>query len=531
MARNPRRIFEREGWWYYVRRVPGHLTPRFGTIIKRSLKTQDEALALQKARSLDVVYNDAFESNRVIEPQEIKNIARGVYQQASTADIPESQIDDMLLVLHEQLEHGTDPVYEGPDTSVTLPDGLERNLSKQGVILNDDTRLVLSRHILQAEIKALNDLRSYRKGEFNHAPIPSVEPSVGPVAPPPIENGLVLTDAIDLYLERPEKTKIKQRVYNTQKRHLELYRDHIGTNTPLPRITRIDFNTWIIRISKLNPSWARTRKNDGKTLAQIEAWSKQEAHEGLSASTVGNYTVTVNTFWQWLQDKEHFIGTKPAYTLTPKKAPGREPKEPEPYTDDEVIRLFGSLVFEIAPENHTTLTALPWLTLLGAYSGARIEELCSIRVDDLGEDKDTGIWYMDIRKSKTDAGRRRVPIHSKIIEAGLMDYADNHGDQFLIPALNANQYGDRSTTIGKAYGKYRKSLGIEDKTFHSWRNTAITKLHTAGVSLHDANTLVGHESHDITYSRYSGGLALENQREQLEKIDYTSLTINRKAPC
>ena len=64
----------------------------------------------------------------------------------------------------------------------------------------------------------------------------------------------------------------------------------------------------------------------------------------------------------------------------------------------------------------------------------RLNEICELEVGDVKEAG--GIWYFDLTASKTDAGVRLVPIHSKILEAGLLDCRKSVGRGPLWPALN-----------------------------------------------------------------------------------------------
>lgn len=82
------------------------------------------------------------------------------------------------------------------------------------------------------------------------------------------------------------------------------------------------------------------------------------------------------------------------------------------------------------------------LVMLAGYTGARIEELCSLKLTEVGPDRFT------IKDAKTDAGQREIPIHSKI--AGLVDdLSKNSTDGYLFSDLTSSKYGNRSNAIGK----------------------------------------------------------------------------------
>lgn len=160
-------------------------------------------------------------------------------------------------------------------------------------------------------------------------------------------------------------------------------------------------------------------------------------------------------------------------------------------------------------------TVLADLIRLGMWTGARIESLCALRVEEVREDA------FDILHDKSQAGRRTVPIHSKLkpTMARLIKNAGPEG--YILPGLTMNKYGDRSDAIGKRFGRLKtdKKFGPQH-VFHSIRKTVATLLENAGVPENVAADIIGHDKPTMTYGLYSGGASLEVKREALERIDY-----------
>lgn len=154
------------------------------------------------------------------------------------------------------------------------------------------------------------------------------------------------------------------------------------------------------------------------------------------------------------------------------------------------------------------------LIMMGAYTGARIAELCALKVADVTADS------FHITDAKTIAGIREVPIHSSIKE--LVDELKKDSDDgYLLSGLTFNKYGDRSNAIGKRFGNLKEANGYSSgHVFHSIRKTLTTLLENAGVSENLAADIVGHEKPRITYGLYSGGATLEVKREALERVKY-----------
>lgn len=156
---------------------------------------------------------------------------------------------------------------------------------------------------------------------------------------------------------------------------------------------------------------------------------------------------------------------------------------------------------------------------LGAYTGARIEELCSLKTEDVGEES------FHIRDAKTQAGLREVPVHSAIRPLVQM-LKESSTDGFLISGLTFNKYGDRSNGLGKRFGRLKTALGYgPNHVFHSLRKTLVTLLEDAGVSENLAADIVGHEKPRITYGLYSGGASLKTKAEALALVSYPGLAL------
>jgi integrase len=158
------------------------------------------------------------------------------------------------------------------------------------------------------------------------------------------------------------------------------------------------------------------------------------------------------------------------------------------------------------------------LILLGAYTGCRIEELCSLRVEHATTEA------LTITDAKTEAGDRTVPVHKKLrqLVARLLDESK---DGYLLTGLTFNKYGDRSNAIGKRFGRLKTSLGFDNRiVFHSLRKSFITKLERSGVPESTIARLVGHEINERTslaLGLYSGGLSIEQLRPAVDKVEYS----------
>lgn len=157
------------------------------------------------------------------------------------------------------------------------------------------------------------------------------------------------------------------------------------------------------------------------------------------------------------------------------------------------------------------------MILICAYTGMRIEEAARLQVSDLIEVE--GIPMFNIRKAKTDAGVRQVPIHPAVLST-VKQMAEDSKDGYLIAGLEEGRQG-RSGAVGKRFGRLKKKLSFgRDIVFHSLRHTVVTQLENADVATHILQDIVGHEREGTTHGRYGHGSSATQKLEAIKKINY-----------
>jgi integrase len=175
------------------------------------------------------------------------------------------------------------------------------------------------------------------------------------------------------------------------------------------------------------------------------------------------------------------------------------------FTTDELSTIFGAQLFQRgAVASRKFGPAEFWLPLIGLYTGARIEEIAQLRVNEIQHHPKLGHFFNitdegEDSEVKNESSRRRVPIHQALLVAGLLTYAKSLPDQsgYLFPTLTTDKYRRRSSGYGKEFGKFlRDELKILDrrKVFHSFRHLFKHRCRELGISedVHDA--LTGHTS-------------------------------------
>jgi integrase len=181
---------------------------------------------------------------------------------------------------------------------------------------------------------------------------------------------------------------------------------------------------------------------------------------------------------------------------------------------------------------HKTATALPWASLISAFTGCRLEEVAQLKAADI---KQTGgIWFFEFchdGNGKTEAATRVVPVHRALIDAGLLRYRDAlPRGSMLFPGLKARKSkgGKLGPKLGDAFNWWRNKLGIvrPGVNFHSFRHTVGDRLRKVGVRDDDRAALLGHEDERITSRVYGhDGPGLKRLAAVVEAIEYEGLEL------
>lgn len=245
----------------------------------------------------------------------------------------------------------------------------------------------------------------------------------------------------------------------------------------------------------------------------VKVWTDKLIAEGTTSSSLERIGNGCRSFWLYLQqtgvksmiDPDPFVGAfKLARRVAKTTDTGRSGSS---YTPKELASLYAAA---IANKDQP----LADLIALGAYTGARIEELCQ-----LTKETASGEVFI-IGKSKTEAGIRDCPIHPAVapLVARMLDEAKGG---FLVPSTADNQYGNRSGPLSQRFGHLKKSMGFgRSHVFHSTRNTLATMMERAGVAEGIAADIVGHAKKTLTYGLYSSGSAQKQKLKAISKVVY-----------
>lgn len=256
---------------------------------------------------------------------------------------------------------------------------------------------------------------------------------------------------------------------------------------------------------------------------EVARWIVEQEGEGKAEATIKGLIGSCRSFYDYLMRMGHLDpeGVNPfeGHKYSKKKKASRKEKR-QAWEVEDVIKLVAGAKQKNGDVN------LHDLILLGAYTGARIEELSQLKVEDV-KSKD-GVVFLSIDESKSNAGLRDIPVHNDILPL-VQSLVERSPDGYLLPHEKITGNGERSSAIGKRFGRLKTSLGYDGRyVFHSLRKTLSTLLERLGLHHNQAAEITGHEKIGETYGTYSAGLTINEKAELLNRVTYVGLRVELK---
>ena len=408
-------------------------------------------------------------------------------------------------------------------TPTTVPSEIDALLSHNGIDLpaGHPSRLSLALAVARAQVQAARIERAREGGR------PEIDT---PPMPPPVRVAAVAEASVEPDPERRisallERWKRDKRPGTKQANDKALYvRLFISCYGDLPAEQVTPLMVSQFRDTLLQVANNATAVLHNASLDALVAWSlkpENVARERLSRSTINAKAIGALSVVMKAGKTLGFVQSNPCsdQALALRKGDVRKRKA---YSLADLKLVFTCGVF--APQPILTKggsgPAAFWLPLLAMFGGERLEELGQLLIADIRR-KD-GVDFLIVtdlpgeeeiadrtdKSVKSDAGRRRIPIHPELKRLGFLAFVARRraaGYTRLFPELD--YYRDRCT---KNWSRYwarltdRHVTDRRDKAFHSFRHGFVRMLRNAKVSETTIKALVGHvDSGDVTAS-YGG---------------------------
>ena len=186
----------------------------------------------------------------------------------------------------------------------------------------------------------------------------------------------------------------------------------------------------------------------------------------------------------------------------------------QPFDPDQMQKLLDSA----EPEIRNIIT-------MGLFSGCRLDELASLKKSEIQTVEGVRCFY--ISKSKTKAGIRYVPIHSKL-SLIVDEYLSHSYGEYLFPQANKINRADgkKGPFYSQAFTRLRRRVlptATDRQCFHSLRGMFITCLDRAGVSETRIGSITGHTEQKAkteAFRTYSQGASMEELSGYFELVSY-----------
>ncbi|HBX4702846.1 TPA: integrase [Klebsiella pneumoniae] len=165
------------------------------------------------------------------------------------------------------------------------------------------------------------------------------------------------------------------------------------------------------------------------------------------------------------------------------------------------------------------------IIVMGLFSGCRLDELASLKKSEIQTVEGVRCFY--ISKSKTKAGIRHVPIHSRL-SAIVDEYLSHSYGEYLFPQANKINRADgkKGPFYSQAFTRLRRRVlptATDRQCFHSLRGMFITCLDRAGVPEQRIGAITGHTEQKAkteAFRTYSKGAGMKELSEHVELVDY-----------
>jgi len=500
-SQTPKYLAQRNGVYYFKRKVPSALVPAFGNRnqVWKSLETADFSEACRRLPKeiaafelqLATFRHQAFESGMVLPNVELCDAGRGVRFTDLTADMIPSvlqryyvhmlQADDEelramrplrmadLVERRAQIDEALDYfrlALVSEDTSV-VAETVDQLLTGEHLTArrNSAVRNQLCRELLQLEMKILQEQRARLDG--NRQLTPEV-----PVA---IRLQPSLLDYLQTWLRAKQRPL---RTVSAAEKTVHRWMEYMGDG-PATSIKRADVKAFRDFLLEMNLASNTIRNRLGLLRAIVACYHDEHDIEGIS-NPFDNIRV---------EDRGQRQRTK---------------KERRAFEISELNRMYRTAVFtekqfprgQIGP-------AAYWIPLMGPYVGARIEELAQLKLNDI--EIINGVWTIRIcqydsenQSLKTDSSFRRVPIHEELVKLGFLRYLceqKRKGETRVFSTLRAdNKHRLWSNSLGKWFGRFLDTcrLSSPNLDYHSFRYTFKQRLTQCGVNLEVRDALCGH---------------------------------------
>ena len=289
--------------------------------------------------------------------------------------------------------------------------------------------------------------------------------------------------------------------------------------TTISRDDLLKFRNTLAHIpTKLN----QKAKYKDKNIEQIIHMGKNDAK--LSQVTIQKYMIRVVQFFKYCYNSD-YISKSIINDLNVKVEINPMERKVLPYSKEEANTIF-KIVQNFketnkSPSNRISANDLYYITMIAAYSGMRINEIVQLRARDIVQHNNVLCFSInrdDGKSTKNINSIRLVPVHSKLIELGLMEFVKQRA------SANKSIFKVSNKDFSEIFrSQIQRKLISSDKqkTFYSFRHYFIDTLVQQEVEPNIIAQIVGHEKqYKILLGTYATNINASVLKAKVEMVCY-----------
>jgi len=537
MLRLPSYLQKRADTFYLRLVIPKAVRPYWpGREIKHSLNTPHRAQAVRASRALVLYLEGLFEAvamgalthteaKRLL--QEFLNTELAKFTRSLEIRGPLSFEEKHTLT--ERLEAARNTVtWEVPTPyGEKIADDL---IAKKGLRVKPSSveyrRFALSATHMSITLMESLLAKSEALNTFGSPMPPASHPEIQDLAAG--DDSLTLSQLIEAYCA--EKIREGSWTPKTQYSNRGMYELLLKIVGDLP-VTRLDAaaaRRYKTILQKLPPNLEKSPAYRDLSIHDVLAMKPKDL---MTVTTLNNHLTKVASLFGWAERNGHIERNYFAHLTL--RNPQRPDEARAAYTEEDLRKIFSTPQYR---EHKFLHPHYYWLPLLGLHTGARLNELCQLELNDIRQQD--GIWVLDINSNgpgkqlKSKAAKRLIPVHPELLELDLLAFVEQlrqRGESRLFPELPVRRDG-ASQNASLWFGRYRKSLGLYQQTpkkdFHSFRTTFINTLKQKRLPEPEIATLVGHAIETQTFGRYGKPYTPDVMLAILRQVDFSHVLDN-----
>jgi integrase len=396
---------------------------------------------------------------------------------------------------------------------------LDVYLQQEGVVIAKDSTdyKLLSREFLKSMVKLLGIELSRLQGDFSdeYYIAPPTQPVKKPSGPP-------LQEVVSAYLRHHEATWSA----STRKKYPPIFlllQEVVGTDLPITDLSHANLFDFKELVFRLPANRAKKPQYRDKSIHQLRNLDIPK-EDIINDTNKRFYLATVKGFIAWAK-ANGFIKDDSIKSALEANLPKTRKSKREHFSSEELKLIFDPLSY---PKD---IDWKYWIPIIALYTGARLEEICSLYIKDIREIN--GVLCFDInsegeKHTKTASSNRLIPIHPELVRLSFMDYVESlksKGQERLFPELKWSKSLEKySNQVSRWFGRHLEQLGIKSKSkqFHSFRNTFITACKHSGQDERKVHALTGHSSgsYSMSYDYYAGDYEIGLLAKVIQSVSF-----------